>query len=388
MRSDRTFKVLAHKVLRILVALGAVRVVHLSSKGRISQFVERIEPAIRTKLVRYKWFPPVILALNPVETPNSAVTAYFSSRVVFIHAESTRRITTALGQVADGVPDKPIRVIRKIKRPGDPWLLRPSIGTRKSWAAETDELLERMGIARGTPVVLLAIRDESYYEKARANHALEPGSEVQTNTYIRNPDPATYGTAILRLNQLGYIVTSFGSKAVSWPTDVSSGFVDYATGFRTARGDLLMARYCTMMMNGATGASLLAGMFNRPVAFSNSYVPFMAGFGANRFIPQLMWSEREQRLLSFLEMAKSGWTYTYLENCQRDGIVLVKNTADDIADHAIECLERTQGVFLETTMDHDLQSRFRHIQQLSPPPVDRHIPIGTLFLRKYQHLLN
>jgi putative glycosyltransferase (TIGR04372 family) len=143
-----------------------------------------------------------------------------------------------------------------------------------------------------------------------------------------------------------------------------------------------------MLSTGASGTWALASLFNRPVAYSNTYLPFVGGVHRrDRIMPQLMFSQEKQRLLSFREMVDSKWEYTFESNCKRDGISLVKNSPEEIAELVLETLYRDSGSFVETSEDKLIAARFSKIQALSPLPRERHGAIATTFLRRHAQLL-
>lgn len=383
----RSIVVLAQYILRFLVVAGLLQFIELSTKGRITQFIERIEPMIRRKISRMKWFPPVLVAIDPVKAPNQALFDYFARRVHFVNSYNEGMISRLL-ELSTEYPEAPVRPLRKVKRVGSPWEMSPSQRINKSWEAETRDLLERMGIEIETPVVLLAVRDPAYYEALQTDIGENAGTETLPDTYVRNPDITTYLEAIMRLTNLGCTVIHFGSQTSRLPDPLKGVIVDYSGEHRTPKGDLLLARHCTMMMSGAAGTWALASLFNRPVALSNLYVPFIGGVSKrDRQIPQLLRNREDGNYLSFLEMVKTGGRYSYQSNCEADGIDLVKNSAEEIADLALEMHQRLSGTFAELPGDSELHENFLKIQNLSLPPSYMHCPISTSFLRRHAALL-
>lgn len=377
---------LTRQIVRFAALIGLVQIVEMSPKGRLTQFTERLEPAIRRKLIRFKWFPPAIIAINPVPPPNCALYLYFSKKVHFINDNNNQRDTDIGPWYAQ--PSSPIKPLHLVKRRGSPWEMLPSQRISKTWRLETSSLLGRLGIQEDKPIVLLAIRDSAYYESLQTDTSIIPGPETLPDTYIRNPEIVTYSLAAERLSELGCAVVHFGSKTSSLPNSLSGSVFDYSGQYRTPKDDLLLAQHCLMMMSGASGAWALASLFNRPVSYSNLYVPFIGGVSArDLFMPQLLWNSKEQRLLSFQEMADTAGRYSYQSNCESDGIELVKNSAEEIADHALETFHRIRGTFVEHAEDLELHREFNRIQERSSSHQNTRSPIGTTFLRRYRELL-
>jgi len=375
--------------LFILARLGVIQVLDLSEKGRLTQFVERIEPFIRRKIIRWKWFPPILIAVSATDSPNIAVESYFSQRVVFVRAHALGRLASILRPRLSDLADALIKPLRYLKRPGSPWEMSSSIRRRDDWTIETNALLERMNIAPETPIVLLAVRDAAYYMAIRGQIGISAGPETLPDTFIRNPHLETYLLVVTRLRAQGFVVVYFGFPVSPLPSCLIGQVVDYAGQYRSARGDLLLGRYCSLLSSGASGTWAFASLFNKPVAYSNNYLPFHGGYlKRDRFTPQLMFSKDKQRLLSFQEMVDTQWEYTFESNCKRDGISLIKNTPEEITDLVLETLQRDSGTFVETSEDRLLAARFSKIQALSPPPKERHGAIATTFLRRHAHLLD
>jgi putative glycosyltransferase (TIGR04372 family) len=374
--------------LLVLARLGVVQVLQLSKKGRLTQFVERVEPSIRRKLIRFKWFPPVLLVVNPTDSPNIAVEEYFASQVVFVTLRSSGLLAEAMRAKIQELTSATRRPFQFLKRPGSPWGMSPSVRRRDDWTHETNALLEQMQVTPGKPIVLLAVRDATYYRALCMQRGEAAGPETTPDTFIRNPNLETYSVAIAQLQAHGYIVVYFGFPTSPLPPSLIGKVVDYSGQFRSPRGDLLLGRYCRMLSTGGSGTWAFASLFNRPVAYSNTYLPFVGGVHRrDRIMPQLMFSQEKQRLLSFREMVDSKWEYTFESNCKRDGITLVKNSPEEIAELVLETLYRDSGSFVETSEDKVFAARFSKIQALSPLPRERHGAIATTFLRRHAQLL-
>lgn len=377
------------KILLVLARVGLIQVLFLSDKGRLTQFVERQEPFIRRKIIRFKWFPPLLFSVNPATSPNSELAKYFAERLFAIDSTSEHFLAKFVRKLSSDMMGQPSLLTRFFKRPGSPWEMTPSVRRRDDWRYETDKLLDAMEISRDKPLVLLSVRDARYYEDLRNNVGSRAGRETMPDTYIRNPDLMSYSAAIQCLRGRGYEIIHFGFPTSPLPTSLKPDLVDYSGGFRTPKGDLLLGRKCEFMMCGASGAWALASLFNRPVAFSNTYVPFIGGVSRRDcLIPQLLWSNREHRHLTFGEMLVTGTTYSYQENCARDGIDLVKNTPDELANQAVEMADRVEGVYTRQIGDSELVERFSKLQAHLPTPSKTVTPIAVSFLRKHKKLLD
>lgn len=377
------------KVLRVLVRLGLVKIYDTGLKGRITIIAGVVEPMIRKKLLRWKWFPPVLIILESVPTPNTALSQYFSKRVIWVDREAASGVKTLFLDLATRKDREP-GLARAIKRRGSPWELSPSGKIDERWRDETEDTLKAMGVEIDKPIALVAIRDAAYYERLRMSRPEnEIGSETNPDTFIRNPDISTYRAALELLVELEIQPIYFGKDVTPVPDELKHLIIDYSSNFRLDRRDFLLASRCLMMVNGGAGAWVLPSMFNRPVLNTNSYYHFVSGASKrDRFIPQLLWNEEESRYLSFREMVGCGGVYSYQQNCQRDGIYPVKNSSEDLATAVGEMVGRIYGTFVEDESDHQLQDKFDKLKTLTKPYSHSSAPMTTTFLRKYSCLLS
>jgi putative glycosyltransferase (TIGR04372 family) len=367
-----------------------VRLIRLSEKGRISQYIERIEPHIRLKRLRWKYAPPWIVCINPVRTPNSALRELLARHAFILgneHSVWLRRLPWKSGGHAD------LRSTGKLARDADSWSRvweRPSSASREAeWTAETRDLLTEMKCDPAAPLVLLAVRDSLYYQRLRETDGPErPGRQVEVDTQVRNPDIATYWQACRYLRELGYSVVRMGVDQTPLLNEWDGVAVDYATHYRSERGDLLLARHASFLLNGASGVVSLTSLFNQPQIQTNAYVPFIASCWSSRDIFSLQLRQlADSRLQTFREMAETAWEYSYESNLRRDGVTLIKNSSEEILELVREMRARLDGTFRETEEDKRRRARFEEIRVLSTGIWERN-NIGTAFLRRYEHLLD
>lgn len=373
--------------------LGIVKVVTLSEKGRVTHFVDRLEPLIRKKWLRRKHFPPLILVLGN-KFPNEHLKLAYATQVCFLDELSeTSPKQLAVARVSS--QNVAIGPHRLLNRPGRPFELPSWRRSSRNTQLDVKRLLEVMNLDPDRDFVLLGTREASYYEallrESMTNGSI-PGDEVLPNTFVRNPSIHDHLQAARALVDKGLTVIRFGLSEVPLSDEASSLILDYSTRFQTPERDLLLASHCRFLISGASGIFCYASMHNAPVVFTNTYLPFVAGVSnRDRFIPQLLFATETQRLLSFREMVETDGKYSYHDACIRDGILVVQSKPEDIEDVVMEMLDHDDRFATLEHQDFELQQKFETIRssairfkQLSHYSRAR---IGMRFLRKYQDLL-
>ncbi|MGA1332627.1 MAG: TIGR04372 family glycosyltransferase [Ilumatobacteraceae bacterium] len=375
----------------ILSFVGVVQFVRLSNKGRATLWVENLEPKIRKKWIRRKFFPPVLVAINSVEYPSTALAETYSKQVVLINSQYQGRFGEALHFLLDHWPLPKLGPYRLLRRPGSSFEM-PSWADRRGSTHEMKRLLEAMGLDPMKDFVLLSVRDASYYELLQRRTNIVPGPETSSNTFVRNPDIESYYRVVRSLRDSGIHVLRFGIVDSSLPDLLRGIVVDYSIDFRSPHRDLLLGQHCLAMLSGASGAWCFASMFNRPVVYTNLLHRVLAGVSPrDRFIPQLLFSEKRRRLLTFEELFSTAGRYSYADNCANDGIRPVANTPEELQEVAFEALNLDSELIDSTGDDALLHDAFRKIaNRFSIQPKHMALSrgrIGTRFLRRYRELL-
>jgi putative glycosyltransferase (TIGR04372 family) len=373
------------QILRVLVGalvrIQLIQIVALSTKGRLTMFIERIEPEIRLRSSVSRWRLPWIICIEPCESPNAAVREYFSRSVFFVRSAGPGLIYRLLAPLS----------MRRGKNIPDIWEYpidrSRSVGSRRDLVS----LLELLGLPVDAPFVVLSTRDARYYRAIReAPGQRQPGPEVAEETMVRNSEIDTYFDACLALRARGYSIIRIGVDQT--PLSVSlwgDTAVDYATHSRTPERDLLLARSASFLLNGGSGAWSLVALFNRPQLSTNLYVPFWsrAVMTESLFSHQLQRDLATGRLRSFREMAATGASAAYEQFLTRSGIELVQHSPSELSAMACEMADRLEGRFKETAHDLRCHDRFNEIRRHSMHFQDRG-RISTVFLRAHEDLLS
>ncbi len=242
------------------------------------------------------------------------------------------------------------------------------------------ENLRRMGINPGCWFVTLHVRDQS---RGKLGQVVD--SKTTSN---RDADIDSYASAIEAIVQRGGKVIRLGDPSMK-PAPKIDGLIDYVhSPFRCDWMDLFLISKSTFFLGTSSGPNGIPIVFGIPSLLTN--MSSANGFALSRrdmYMPKLMWSTNEQRLLSFGEMMAPPFDWCFnMAVYESRNVELVPNSAEEIRDATIEMLDRLDSRFVETDLDRDLQNSFRAIAAVGEPHGINCI-ISTTFLRKYRALL-
>jgi putative glycosyltransferase (TIGR04372 family) len=358
--------------------MDLVWIVPLSPKGRISLFVHRLETAVREKNQERRWSFPWIVAVNPSVTPNSAVREHFRRLVFFIDEHRFPRLRRVLLALNTGV-----------RSTGPTWPKNAGSSLTPSDDRETNSLLERLDVDPARRIVLLSVRDSAYYSSLwKEDPSGEWGRESLRDTWIRNPLIASYREACRELVESGYSVIRVGVNQSPLSSDWQDIATDYAALARSDRGDLLLARRCEFVLNGASGFWVFAAMFDRPQLQTDVYKFFKPGSKSadDVFVPQLVRDLKTGRLLSIREMAQAKGRLSVQSELTRSEKCLVPVSSEELVQYVREMIRRLRGNYIENEIESARRRRFNEIladERAGFGPAQ----VATSFLDRYSSLL-
>ena len=168
--------------------------------------------------------------------------------------------------------------------------------------------------------------------------------------------------------------------------------VDYAHHpLRVDWMDMFLCARCRFFLGNSSGPYLMASVLGVPVALANQIpVSVVLPFGNKDIgIPKLLWSTKEQRLLTFPEILGSPIGNMRLTHEYREaGIEVIDNTPEDILGLALEQLEKTEGQPPTcAAIDEDLQARFKALMKSGHYSYGCESRVGRDFLRKHATFL-
>jgi len=167
--------------------------------------------------------------------------------------------------------------------------------------------------------------------------------------------------------------------------------IDYANKFHSDFMDFYLAANCQFFISGVSGACLLASLFRKPNIFINSVQIQTIGSWTkyDLFIPKKMWLKQEKRFLKLKEMHSDKIiSFDRGELFKKEGIEFVENTAEEIIDVVLEMENRINGNWEVTEEEIELQKRFQNTFANCIYKNNKHIQIGTKFIKDNIFLLD
>ena len=207
----------------------------------------------------------------------------------------------------------------------------------------------------------------------------------------RNADINSFVPAIEAITQRGGWVIVMG-HANSKILPSMDRVIDYAhLKEKSDWMDIFLCAECKFFLGTSSGLSAVAQVFGVPVISTNSApMSMVGGFGSHDLsIQKLIWSNMNQRLLSFREIFDSevgNYRFDYLYS--KADLIVIDNDPEDIKQVALEMIDFLEGKYVYYLEDEQLQSKFKALMR----PV--HYSYGTIsrvgrdFLRKYVSLLD
>ena len=235
--------------------------------------------------------------------------------------------------------------------------------------------------------VCIALPEKFYY---LTKHHPSKSSEKNKDIYSCMPDWDTYYQCINMLSNEGLEIIRMGKSVDSAMSPSISKIVDYASTSRSEFGDVWLLGNCKFVIaGGGTGIYWPASTLNKPVVTTDLYSMVTTSCGPRDLtIYQLAWSRREKKLMPFSWMIKQGEGWAHKRSLIEYDIEIVKNSAIEISEVALEMEQRLNGEWIETDEDVEIQNRFQKLRDVLPRSrVQENARIGADFLRRYQHLL-
>jgi len=345
----------------------------------ISAFVQPLEPKIR-RLSKNPAGLEKLIVLNLSSDANSQVRKMYD-RVVMIYgaeAKLRRRViwwASSLGGLR-------LPKVEILEAQNDPlWHTGvPVVKFTQSEIKYGERFLQSIGVEKNQKIVCYATRTASYYSGLQKS-----GVKVKPQT-VRNPDETVYFEVAKALSDRGYFVIRMGKDLeTKVPGDFEKYIFDYASSARSEILDVFLLSKCFLLLNGGTGIHLFRAIQNLPSMQADLYRVLKNIYFGDVGLFQKVWLVRENRLATVGEMVAMGDNFSDDRHQEELGVVLVKNTAEEILAACEEMIARLNGTWGTTAEDEILQTKYWDL--VSVKAQHHGGRIGAQFLRDNQDLL-
>lgn len=260
---------------------------------------------------------------------------------------------------------------------------KPHLSFTSEEEREGRKALAKMGVPPGAEYVCFHARDSAYLKSSY------PKWDFSYHDY-RDSDIHKYLPAVQRLGSRGIYALRMGAVVKEKLSARGPKIIDYANHWRTDFLDIYLSAHCRFFLGCGSGIDSVATVFRRPVVYAN-LVPLehAPSWGPqDLLIPKKLWLSRERRFLNFREILETG-AGQYLDGNQyaKDGIEIVQNTDEEIADVCLEMDDRLRGTWRSTEIEEAMQKRFWALFKSSPLHGQFLARIGATFLRQNRALL-
>jgi len=373
------FSFMGHTVRRITIRLvellaGCFRIefVLLGNSSRIGHFVMEPECYLRVNQIEGRFIHPCFL----VETgriANSYLLRLWSRCYSFVQIPSW--LFVRLCEYVARNPESRFRyVYGSLDRYAKAWSRvwdQPLLSIPAEDRRRGETLLRQLGIPEGAWFVCLHVREAGFLPR------------LSYHSY-RDCDIDTYSTAVdLIVSQGGYVVR-MGDPSMKRIKSLP-GVIDYAhSDLRSAFLDIFLCEHCRFFLGTSSGLVAVPAFFNRPMAEVN-VVPFQYSMPDSLFIPKLIYSITESRLLTFEEVVRRGiHQYDFAELYTRNGCSVVDNEPEDILRLTEEMMAVVAGKATYNPDDLFLRQVFARLLQPLGLSKKRPAFVGRDFMRKHK----
>jgi putative glycosyltransferase (TIGR04372 family) len=386
-----------------------IYITHICGNGWLfSHIISQIEMFTR-RLALAGVNDPLIIVINPNRFCNDALTEMYQRSVWMIddrYPKIRKRLTalreflktTGSSIAADIDPSNHLIHIRNNYSSFTREFLegKTVLEFTKKEEAHGQEILENYGLSKDDDFITFGVREPAYYKSAwirdtgyeeyweasfsdRRHTVFGTEREVHSRSLIKNTahvasqiadvlhTPMTNYLPMLELMaKQGLTIFRMGTDVEQkLPINRSPNIVDYANEGRTEFADLYLFAKCKFLVSGGTGNVWINMAFGKPVVSADFYL-LNAGSIAfctvpNVVIPRMYWFKDEKRFLTMSEILECCRFYQWKDNCQRDGVEHVPNSAEDICEAVDELNKRLDGEWEDLPEDIDLRDRFQNL---------------------------
>jgi len=239
-------------------------------------------------------------------------------------------------------------------------------------------LLETIGISAEEWFVCLHVRESGF---------LPHNEFIQSH---RNASIGNITTAIQEIVSRGGKVVRMGDKSMT-PLPFMRGVIDYAHhALKSERMDVVLCAKAKFFLGCTSGLSFVSMVFGVPIAQANMIpVAALSVTRQDMSIPKLLWSELENRYLSFNEILSSPvGDFYFTQQYTKSAIRVEENSPEDIYELTVEMLDRLEGKFIESDEDKKFHEKYLSFFKPGHYSYGATSKVCIAFLRRHQHLFD
>lgn len=220
----------------------------------------------------------------------------------------------------------------------------------------------------------------------------EPGHYTESNLKqesLRNADIETYYKSLEEIvRRGGWCIRVGSSKTKPLPKRFKqlNKVIDYPhTEHHSAFMDIFLCASCKFFLGGASGITLVSGLFGVPSVVAN-LVPIgvLPPYPKDIAVQKLYYSHKKSRLLSPREIFSTNLSTSH---CDQDfihsGVELVDNTEEEIYEAVLEMFDQLEGKNLNDPISGELNNKFKSMIPEGAWGKNFAGKIGKHFLTKY-----
>jgi putative glycosyltransferase (TIGR04372 family) len=234
-------------------------------------------------------------------------------------------------------------------------------------------LQENFGLTSGDWFVCLHVREPGFH-----------GDHQGLYQTTRNASIETYRAAVKEVVGRGGKVIRMGDASMQ--PFVEEGCFDYArSGLKSDWMDVFLGAACRVFVGTESGLGHLPPLFGVPCALTNwNTYGVRSAYGADRYIPKLIWHQEKKRHLTFAEaMSPPMNHFQYQLYFTQAGCEVIDNEDADIVDLVVEVLEElASGGDRPLSLPQEQFSRLALEKKCHGQAL-----VGKRFLEKYPELL-
>ena len=229
------------------------------------------------------------------------------------------------------------------------------INFTKSESYFGDEILEILGIPKSSKIVCLLVRDSSYlFQKFGFGYEYHNFRDSNIHNYLN---------AAEELAKIGYYVVRMGEIVLDKFISQNDRIIDYANSkYKSPFLDIYLGHKCEFAISTSSGWDAVPShLFKKPILYTN-YVPIglFSTFSHKYLLTTKKYFDiSSKKILGFNEIFTRNLHFLVRdEDYQKNNLILIENTPDEIKDAAIDMHLMINNKLLLNNEDQVLQMKF------------------------------